>query len=126
MRRTSFKLFTRILGKSKEKQIIPSHLTYLLTALLLRTYLGSGLPGRLGLGGHRPLQLDRQPHILAATGEREGENEEMRKEGLIMHQHASPRRPSCSRWRPGLIMPIRTTNSHEEISGLRLRAKALI
>ena len=31
--------------------------------------LGSGLPGRLCLSGHRPLQLDWEPSILAGGGE---------------------------------------------------------
>ena len=30
-------------------------------------YLGPGLPGRLCLSGHRPLQLDREPSILAGV-----------------------------------------------------------
>ena len=32
-------------------------------------HLGSGLPGRLCLSGHRPLQLDWEPSVLAGGGE---------------------------------------------------------
>ena len=45
-------------------------ITVIIPKRVSSVHLGSGLPGRLCLSGHRPLQLDWEPSILAGGGRR--------------------------------------------------------